>query len=97
MTFSYVGEELGLNMRGSSSYGRFNFLRISKLALAYMGLGGAIVLGLIFLMVTVVLALSGKITLAIGTGALTYTLLYGCYALLRKNSALQKFSPYILH
>jgi hypothetical protein len=97
MTFSFIGDIHGFDYSEKGANGILRVYRMSRIALIYGILGAAITLGIMFILGFFIFIAMGNITYAIGTGALSYTLLYGSYALVKKKQALEKYSPYIFH
>lgn len=98
MGFEYINREYDSQYYDNKISNRFQFtryIRVGKLALIYGFLGAAITLGILLLIAFIGFLIEGKIIFVIGTGALSYTLLYGSYGLIKKKKALDMFSPYI--
>ena len=98
MGFEYINGEYNSPNYDNTILNRFHVTRyfgVGKLALVYGFLGAAITLGILFLMAFIGSLIDGKIIFAIGFAALSYTLLYGSYGMIKKKKALDMFSPYM--
>jgi hypothetical protein len=100
MVFTFLDEDFGLYSKKRKLSPKLDFsgiTRVGLLALIYTIMGALLTLGIIFLLGTIGLFVLGHIMLGIGFAALTYSLLYGYYALNHKMKALRKYSSFIFN
>lgn len=100
MTFENVNGEYNHPYYDNAVSNHFDIrhrLHNARIAFVYGALGAMIATGIFFLLGFIVFLIDGDIIYAIGSAALTYSLLYGSYGMIKKKRALDMFSPYIFN